>query len=395
MENHEAACCWENLPELCVSMVLDKLESPRNLFHFGAVCKQWQSLFKSYVFDTKKKRAWRNYAVPMLLVPHHKSWRKKRLYSLQAEKEVSVVKLRQRYAQRCCSSCYGWLATVNRNAVITLSNPFKDDVPNILLPELKLPQRKPRGHQYDIVKVVLSADPCSGGGFVVGVIYTVYKRVAFHKSGEKEWVYVDMDLWVISDITFHRNLVYIMGHRTNVISIDLYNGSGSPPPKLKTVVPEPPLHDLEAYSDRAYLVESSKGNLYSIHRKRDGDAHLTKRFEVMRLVLDENGELLEKKEVKSIDGDVVFVGDSVTMAVSAAKYFPQGKPNSIYYTDDYIDLVSPYGPQDNGIFHLDDDTGAAAFGQHYPFQSSHSHLPPYIWILPPIGYLLQLDIHSI
>ncbi|CAH9133272.1 unnamed protein product [Cuscuta epithymum] len=84
-----------------------------------------------------------------------------------------------------------------------------------------------------------------------------------------------------------------------------------------------------------------------------------------------------------------FLGDSATMAVSAAKYFSQGKPNTIYYTDDYIDLVSPFGPQDNVIFYLDGDTGASAFGQHYPFQSSHSRLPPYIWILPPIGYLLH------
>ncbi|KAK8499902.1 hypothetical protein V6N12_042737 [Hibiscus sabdariffa] len=105
-------------------------------------------------------------------------------------------------------------------------------------------------------------------------------------------------------------------------------------------------------SDGSYLVKSSMGNLYSIH----------------------SGELVE-----SIDGDVVFVGDNQTLSVSALD-FPEGQPNSIYFTDDAFKLgYRLFGSQDNGIFHLKDKS----FTQYYRFKSSHKNLPPYIWILPP------------
>ncbi|OMO74681.1 hypothetical protein CCACVL1_16533 [Corchorus capsularis] len=344
MANLEAS--WANLPKDCLSIVLDR-----------------------------------------------KSHRKKKLYSLQNKREVSDIKLRRRYTKRCCGSCYGWIASVDKEFVITLSNPFKD-VPNIDLPKLEFPEKKPMGHQYDIQKVVLSADPCSSPtSFVVGVIYSVYCRLAFHRYGDKDkdnWIHIDNNLTLITDLIFHRNLVYVIGHRNNVLSFDI---NGPEPPKLKTLLEEDHLHDGEAYSDRAYLVESSMGNLFSIHRKlKSGDNgysndYLTKRFRVMKMVLDENGELLEREEVKSIDGDLAFVGDNGSLTV-AAKYFPQGQPNSIYYTDDYFDIgpYVPFGPRDNGIFHLED----GSFEQHYQFQSSHKRLPPYIWICPPIHYVLQL-----
>ncbi|KAK8505237.1 hypothetical protein V6N13_045685 [Hibiscus sabdariffa] len=125
------------------------------------------------------------------------------------------------------------------------------------------------------------------------------------------------------------------------------------------------------------------GNLYSIHKYLDIDAHSTKRFDVFKLIFDEkNGNLLGKKEVHHIDGDIVFVGDNKTLAVSALD-FPEGQPNSIYFTDDYFyNAYEPFGPRDIGIFHLKDKS----FGKYYQFKSSHKDLPPYIWIWPPVDF---------
>ncbi|KAL4296671.1 hypothetical protein GQ457_12G021810 [Hibiscus cannabinus] len=47
----------------------------------------------------------------------------------------------------------------------------------------------------------------------------------------------------------------------------------------------------------------------------------TKRFRVLKLVLDdENGELLGKTVVNHMDGDIVFVGNNGTLAVSALDF---------------------------------------------------------------------------
>ncbi|EOY24234.1 Uncharacterized protein TCM_015899 [Theobroma cacao] len=80
------------------------------------------------------------------------------------------------------------------------------------------------------------------------------------------------------------------------------------------------------YVDHAYLFESSKGDLFSIKKEIDIEdyhcfAHFSKSFKVFKLVLDDqSGELVEEKEVKDIDEDVVFVGDNQTLTVSALDF---------------------------------------------------------------------------
>ncbi|XVF77678.1 hypothetical protein PTKIN_Ptkin14bG0066500 [Pterospermum kingtungense] len=269
--------------------------------------------------------------------------------------------------------------------VITLFNPFKDGI-SIHLPPLDFTPGKPVGIHYEIQKAVLSTDPSiHPDSDVVVVIYSVYCNLAFYKSWEKIWIYLDKKLSLITVIVFYRNLVYVIRHYNNVLSFDVNEGSESP--KWKTVVPED--LRLEAYSHRAYIVESSNGYLCSIHGKLEFnkgpiDAYFTANFKVCKLILDDaNGDLIEKKEVKSLDGDMVFVGDNGTIAVSALE-FPQGHPNCIYFTDDFIDVdpYQPFGPRDIGIFNVKD----GSFGNHYQFKPSHKDLPPYIWIQPPVEF---------
>ncbi|TYI21486.1 hypothetical protein ES332_A06G040200v1 [Gossypium tomentosum] len=238
-----------------------------------------------------------------------------------------------------CGSCYGWLAIVDESFNITLSNPFENLSP-LLHPN----------------------------NFVVVVIYSIYMDV-------------DEDQSLFLDILFHKGLVYAIGHyNINLVSFDV-NGvednESSKPPKLNTLVPT--ILRLENHSYKVYLVKSSMGNFYSIHKHLD--------FEEVgerSLILDyENGKLLEKKEVESIDGDIVFVGDNRTLAVSTLD-FPKGQPNCIYFTDDFIDrdTYELLGPRDIGIFHLKD----RSLEKYYQFKSSHKDLSPYICISPSKEY---------
>ncbi|XVF18522.1 hypothetical protein REPUB_Repub11eG0029300 [Reevesia pubescens] len=379
---------WEYLPELCLFTILGKLDGPSNQVQFGAVSRHWHSVFNSFL--DIKRRSCPN-LVPMLLIPTKKSEKRRKLYSLQTKAKVSNIELPMPYTRRFCGSCYGWLATVDENMFITLLNPFQDGI-SIHLPQFKLYDIPPAGYQYEIVKVVLSTDPLlHPDSYVVMVIYSVYCRLAIYKSWQKNWIYMDQDL-KLSDVIFYRNLVYIIGHWNNFVSFDVNDKSSTTSPKLKILKPRDPVSKSNC-SNRIYLVESSKGNLYSIHKHLDFEkevhiaAHFTKKFRVFKWVLDDQtGELLEKKEVKSLDGDIVFVGDNGTLAVSSL-VFPQGQPNSIYYTDDYFDIVpyQPFGAREIGIFNLKDES----FGLLGNITNSNLHIRAF---LPTFGSSYPLNL---
>ncbi|KAG4166720.1 hypothetical protein ERO13_A13G150700v2 [Gossypium hirsutum] len=380
---------WEYLPKLCLLTVFEKIDEPISLVQFGAVSKYWHSLFNTFL-DIKRRSS--TNLVPMLMIPFKKSATKRKIYSLQAKSKIAEIEFPKPYTWRYCGSCYGWLATVDESFNITLSNPFENL--SIRLPQFDSMAYDSGHYTYKILKVVLSEDPLlHPNNFVVVVIYSVYGRLAFYRPCQENWIYMDVDedQSLFLDILFHKGLVYAIGHYNNLVWFDV-NGveddESSKPPKLNTLVPT--ILRLENYSHRAYLVRSSMGNLYSIHKHLkfeevgERSVHSIKKFTVFKLILDdENSRLLEKKEVQSIDGDIVFVGDNRTLAVSALD-FPEGQPNSIYFTDDFIDTdtYEPFGPRDIGIFHLKD----GSLEKYYQFKSSHKDLPPYIWISPSIEY---------
>ncbi|XP_017972622.1 PREDICTED: uncharacterized protein LOC108660458 [Theobroma cacao] len=388
MENAEVD--WEKLPTLCLFLVLDKLGVPSNLVRFGVVCKYWYSVFNNFL--NSKRRSSPN-LVPMLLIPTRMSNRVRQLCSLQAKTKIYNIELPKSHIKRSCGSTYGWLAAVDKNMAITLLNPFKDGV-TIDLPEIEVPNPgyPYEYNEYDVHKVILSADPLSyPDSYVVVVIYSMRSRLAFYKSEEKSWIYLDKDLEAFTDVIFYKNLVYAIGTRSLIISFDVNHSlDNNLKPKVKILMSM--RQGLEDYVDHAYLVELSQGNLFSIKKEIDVEeyhccAHFTKSFKVFKLILDDqSGELLEEKEVKNIDGDVVFVGDNQTLAVSALD-FPEAQPNSIYFTDDYFIYTTykPFGPRDNGFFNMKD----GKVGKHYRFRPWHKYLPPFIWIQPPVEFRLR------
>ncbi|KAK8706864.1 hypothetical protein V6N13_057939 [Hibiscus sabdariffa] len=384
---------WENLPDLCVLKIFEKIDVPISQVKLSAVSKRWYSLFNTFL-DHK----WRSSTnrIPLLLIPSKKSSTKGKLYSLQSKSKVSEIELPKLQTFRFCGSCYGWLATVDQSEIITLSNPFKE-VCSISLPRIDTGFFYIDNHPFTIPKVVLSEDPLLyPDSYVVTIIYAPYHQLAVYKSGQKDWIYIDGDEFNeigFTDIIFHRNFVYAIRHQNILLSFDVngIDGTSKSPKWNKLLIDADEYEQLgKKTSFRIYLVMSSMGNLYSIHkyldfeRKGGIEAHSTKRFDVFKLILDEeNGKLLEKKEVNHIDGDIVFVGDNKTLAVSAL-VFPQGQPNSIYFTDDffYSNAYEPFGPRDIGIFHLKDKS----FEKYYQFKSSHKDLPPYIWIWSPVDF---------
>ncbi|KAG4203607.1 hypothetical protein ERO13_A05G410450v2 [Gossypium hirsutum] len=114
---------WKYLPELCLLIVLEKIDEPISRVQFGVVSKNWHSLFN--IFLDIKRRSSPN-LVPMLMVPSKKSATKRKVCSLQAKSKVSKIEFPKPYTRRYFGSCYGWIATVDKSFNITLSNPFKN-----------------------------------------------------------------------------------------------------------------------------------------------------------------------------------------------------------------------------------------------------------------------------
>ncbi|XP_059627440.1 uncharacterized protein LOC132270271 [Cornus florida] len=163
--------------------------------------------------------------------------------------------------------------------------------------------------------------------------------------------------------------------------IDVNRRDGkSKAPQVKVITPQ-----TNVYSQWTYLVESSSGDLLLVQRfLQVGDdlQHATSRFKVFKLLLEQ----LEQGwpmlvEVKNLGGDTLFLGDNQSICVSASKW-PRCQPDSIYYTDDYIEILHhlPYGRRDIGIFNIE----SGRFGTHYILDPSHKDMPPSIWIVPTV-----------
>jgi hypothetical protein len=132
------------------------------------------------------------------------------------------------------------------------------------------------------------------------------------------------------------------------------------------------------YAFGTYLVEISNGDLLLLRRFFEtylaGGQGMSDYFRVHKLVLDdESGSVVERVEINNIGDDALFVGDNQSICISTSD-FPDCKPNSIYYTDDYV-IAHPYipdGPIDMGIFNLEDGSTK----RHYKPNPAHKKLPP-------------------
>jgi hypothetical protein len=159
-------------------LILDKLWEP--LYHalFARVCKQWHLVAKDY----NKIKQQLHKVIPMLMISiNKKNKTKKALYGVTEGKVFKNI-LEVFYAKRCCGSSNGWLATVDKDMVVTLLNPFKKSVPKITLPRLFGVEYIKDYAQFFVLKVILSADPISNPAYVVATVYSLGNQLAFHKT---------------------------------------------------------------------------------------------------------------------------------------------------------------------------------------------------------------------
>jgi len=152
------------------------------------------------------------------------------------------------------------------------------------------------------------------------------------------------------------------------------------------------------FAYRAYFVKSLEGDLWLVRKfigfpdddTDDEDSNLpssgAKRFEVYKLELDlESGKLIQMLKLDSLGDNVLFVGDSDSVSISASYFDNYLQKDSIYYTDDYFEQEPdpyPNGPFDMKIYNVKD----GSFIDHCPFEHWFTRMPPSLWVLPPLQW---------
>ncbi|XP_031377552.1 uncharacterized protein LOC116192978 [Punica granatum] len=330
------------------------------------------------------------------------------------------------YNERCCSS-HGWLIFTEETLALTLFNPLSGATIH-LPPVSKVPTKEELGeygfydHEYEVQKVVLSADPSiAPDNYEVLAIYED-GRLALFKCGWSTWIHVEWDGLLIREVTYFNGKFYA-ANALSLMCLDVCSNkleSNSVSVTLRCLA-ERPLNS--ACSGMTYLVATPYGHLlwiYRIHTYKSIGTPKDVRDDIKECLevsdqIDENGciryrittrfELYEvkKKEgstmqlvaepepIKTLDDMVLFLGHNESVLVST-RDFPEYKANCIYYVDDclYWPIGAPYQPfgaTDMGVFDLESQCckpfDFVGFGKGL--------MPPPVWVLPKANFEIPLS----
>ncbi|KAE9464915.1 hypothetical protein C3L33_03167, partial [Rhododendron williamsianum] len=326
---------WASLPAHLLDAIEEKLIDLPDFIRFAVVCKPW--LYAATI-DNQRKQQHRallaHKQIPMLMVPS--SDPKDNNSDGEGQEKRSLYS-------------------------ITRFDPYTD------FSEM----------EYDIIKVVLSADPyMAPDSYQVAAIYSVFSLVALIKSDDAAWTYISQEqLRLASDVIYYESHFHVIDEWCGLTKIKSFSGIDHSIELEAIIKPD------QTMIFSSYLVESSTtGELLNVVRylepKGENDQYVTWYFKVYKLSHSSEQPHPTWVEIESIGGDALFLGDNYSFSLLASQ-FPGCWPNSIYFTSDFV-MVQPERPGDMGIFNLVDKS----FRMHYTHDPSHNGMPPPIWIVP-------------
>ncbi|OWM79641.1 hypothetical protein CDL15_Pgr023053 [Punica granatum] len=398
---------WLDLPRELLYLILDKLIRGINsdYFRFAVVCKDWLAVAREFQATSPKRQLF-----PILLIPTEDKSKTHRGWYDVIQDRIVDSRLHVPYNRRCCGSSHGWLIFTEEDLSLTLYNPFAGK--SIRLPPvIPVPpvEELSADHQYDIPKVVLSADPFEAPDtYEVVAIHGVYVgKLAYFKSGWNTWIYARQGEYNMSDWTSHFcEITYFDGKSyaaddQSLVSLEVCISEADPNASSYVSLNLIMIRQRNWVS-KCYLVPSLGGRLLWIdrhHRWKNGSfemdgksydydpdiLHLTKCFKVYEM--KEIDGQMNQVELTKLDGQAIFVGNNHAEMIMTS-LFPAGcKPNRIYYTDDNMDRVlgpyQPLGAIDIGVFDLDKECT-------YPLcvpGESKKDMPPPIWFVPRASHI--------
>lgn len=336
------------------------------------------------------------------------------------------------YNKRCCGSSHGWLIFPEETLALVLYNPFSGATIH-LPPVSRVPTEeeiREEGffyhHEYEIQKVVLSADPSIAPESYEALAVFGDGMLSWFKSGCSSWIPVSPYQYV-EEATYHNGKFYVASLAL-VARIDLCGGGLELVPisvTQRSIATRPFITGVQ----KVYLVGSPCGRLLLIDRyyeiRRIGisiddsdnsaeyfengspedpeedsspagysqidhyvrengamDHDFTSGFKVYEVIEEMEAGQTQFMELNTLGDHILFVGHNDSELISTGD-FPEYKANRIYYMDDclHFPIAAPYHPLgaiDIGVF----DLGTQRCEQLYVAGPGKGCMPPPIWFIP-------------
>ncbi|KAK7283627.1 hypothetical protein RIF29_13268 [Crotalaria pallida] len=400
---------WSLLPYDILHEITLRIDKPRDYVRLGAVCKGWLSFVHRNFNQKHLLHIYQNN--PLLLIPSASPQESRGLYNITQGIVYDQFQIHLPH-KRCCGSSYGWLFFVEKvndsTMELILLNPFLGyGAKPIKLPPLKFCAYEHEVNimdEYGVCKAILSKDPwTSPDDYEVVAMYGTFGELAHYKAGDNFWSYAEkMDRQVFADVIFYKDLILAVDRYNWIVKFTLeqvergiirttnYNTS---PWYLKwhTIHEQLPF-GRPFYAGNAYFAEDSRGDLLLARRyyrnkneleaQEDDQEQIanTKEFKVYKLYFSSKKLKMKMFPTKKLYGETLFVGDNHSISVPTSKY-PCLRPNSIYYTDDYIDVYKRnlgFGTCDTGVFSIKH----GSFGENFVPTFSTKDKPPPIFVVP-------------
>ncbi|KAL6321230.1 hypothetical protein AAG906_016264 [Vitis piasezkii] len=414
----EDDCEWAWLPKDLLHSILDQLQPMEDVIRFSAVCTEWRSVAVANL----KSRSLHQRGVPFLM-----SRTKDNIGNLHSVTQKKMYKFRFPMPDnmKCCGSSLGWLIMLDVTMDVILFNPFSGNT--ITFPPIRrLVFEKRYALEYDYIHGLsalkryeyeirireeygeeeLDPSVCPDD-YVLMVIYGVEERLAFIKSGDEDWTYVDnktsgfdylfktsprvKGFRYFEDILYWKSQFYAVDRLGKLLSCEINTnftdlrvkivdvpkgGFGIDATSSSTFFQQV----VESFQNNstiwsAFLVESIEGDLLWVPKFRF--KFLTMKFYVYQLA--DNGGNVGWVKKKDLGDAALFLGDNHSISVRASD-FTGCEPNSIYFADKEDETVWCYPgyPFDMGVYNLKHKSIA----RDYQLNPSQRSMPPPIWILP-------------
>ena len=349
---------WGALNIDLLESILDYLlPTEEYLTIFSQVCIGWR-----YAVREKLQHLLSIQRISLLILPRLYDNGKKRycFYDVMKKKNLfSVQSWPREWIYR--GSSHGWLILLDSDSYqVILRKPFSRR-------EIRLPPIK-EGENYRhlgvrISRCVLSVDPDSSKNEFVLMMKISSFNIAFFKSGNKGWAYIEEQMCAVNDIVYINGLFYVLDGFGVLYSCDVNSDGVWEVRKITS----------PKFAPISYLVESPEGDLLRVIKQYGKPG-----FEIYKLVWS-SSENSRWEKVMSLGDVALFLGDGHSVSVKASSDFlgrqtDSGcQPNSIYYYESKASGVWTQSYYSTYVFNVSDGT----------WTSLHPHhLPPLDWISP-------------